>query len=168
MRKPTPGIISSFALIIISILLLLSCSGQKEEAVEEDLSKKAEEAHQELFKGDGEKMERDFWAAMKNQDWQEVESKIAEGFQSMHQDGPRTRAQEIELIRNLNLGEYTLGNFKVTQNGPAIVVSYTVSVTETIEGETLPTEPAGRISVWLRGDEEWQWISHVNMNPMKK
>ncbi|PYJ75055.1 MAG: hypothetical protein DME77_10225, partial [Verrucomicrobia bacterium] len=56
---------------------------------------------------EGEKMERQMWADFKAKDWKAVESKIAEGFQSIHPDGPRDRAGEIALIENLKLGEFT-------------------------------------------------------------
>src|SRR5215467_5410099 len=61
---------------------------------------------------EGEKMERQMWADFKAKEWKAVESKIAEGFQSIHPDGARDRAGEITLIKSLNLGEFTLNNFK--------------------------------------------------------
>src|SRR5437762_9981312 len=66
---------------------------------------------------EGEKMERQMWADFKAKNWKAVESKIAEGFQSIHPDGARDRAGEIKLIENLNLGEVTLSNFRSTVNG---------------------------------------------------
>src|ERR1700758_297083 len=71
---------------------------------------------------EGEKMERQMWADFKAKDWEAVERRIADGFQSIHPDGPRDRAGEITLIKNLNLGEFTLSNFKSTVNGDNIVV----------------------------------------------
>ncbi len=62
-------------------------------------------------------MERQMWADFKAKEWKVVESKIAEGFQSIHPDGPRDRVGEISLIEHLNLGEFTLSNFKSTVNG---------------------------------------------------
>jgi hypothetical protein len=96
---------------------------------------------------DGEKMERQMWADFKVKEWKAVEGKIAEDFQSIHPDGPRDRAGEITLIKNLNLGEFTLSNFKTTVNGDNIVVTYTIAVRETIDQVHLPTGPAPRLSV---------------------
>jgi len=116
---------------------------------------------------DGEKLERTMWAAMKAKDWAAVEKMIAPGFQASHDYGVQDRAAEIKLIKGLNLGEVTLADFKVTQNGPAMVVTYTVAPQhETIEGKTLPTTPAQRLSVWLKTDQGWQWIAHVNLAPV--
>jgi hypothetical protein len=115
---------------------------------------------------EGEKMERQMWADFKAKDWKVVESKIAEGFQSIHPDGARDRAGEIRLIENLNLGEFTLSNFKTTINGDNIVVSYLIAVQETIDKTRLPTKPAPRLSVWKKGTHGWQWICHANLNPI--
>ena len=61
------------------------------------------------------------------------EGKMAQGFQSIHPDGPRDRAGEISLIEHLNLGEFTSSDFKTTVNGDNIVVTYTIAVRETID-----------------------------------
>src|SRR5205807_3817394 len=97
---------------------------------------------------EGEKMERQMWADFKAKEWKVVESKIAEGFQSIHPDGPRDRAGEISLIEHLNLGEFTLSNFKSTVNGDNIVVTYTITVQETIDQKRLSAKPTQRLSVW--------------------
>jgi hypothetical protein len=115
---------------------------------------------------EGEKMERQMWADFKAKEWKAVESKIAEGFQSIHPDGARDRAGEISLIEHLNLGEFTLSNFKTTVNGDNIVVTYTIAVLETIDRKRLPTKPTPRLSVWKKGPHGWQWICHANLNPI--
>src|SRR5947199_9397894 len=75
---------------------------------------------------EGEKMERQMWADFKAKNWKAVESKIAEGFQSIHPDGARDRAGEIKLIENLNLGEVTMSNVRSTVNGDNIVEIYMI------------------------------------------
>jgi hypothetical protein len=111
-------------------------------------------------------MERQMWADFKTKDWKVVEGKIAQGFQSIHPDGPRDRAGEISLIEDLNLGEFTLSNFKTTVNGENIVVTYTIAVQETIDQQRLPAKPTPRLSVWKKATHGWQWICHANLNPI--
>ncbi|MBX6325993.1 MAG: nuclear transport factor 2 family protein [Chthoniobacterales bacterium] len=111
-------------------------------------------------------MERQMWADFKAKDWAAVERKIASGFQSIHPDGARDRAGEIALIKNLNLGEFTLSNFKSTVNGDNIVVTYMIAVHETIDQERLGTKATPRLSVWKKGAHGWQWICHANLNPI--
>jgi len=115
----------------------------------------------------GEDLVRELWNDFKTQNMSALENKIAPGFQSVHEDGTRDAEAELKLLKELNLGEYTLSNFKVTQVGPAIIVSYFVSVQETIEAKRLSTKPAARLSIFLKTDSGWQWIAHANLNPLK-
>ena len=115
---------------------------------------------------DGEKMEKQMWEDIKAKNWKAVESKIADGFQSVHPDGARDRAAEISLIKNLNVGETALSDLKSAVNGDNIVVTYMISAQETIDLERLPTKPAPRLSVWKKGASGWQWICHANLTPI--
>jgi hypothetical protein len=115
---------------------------------------------------DGEKMERQMWEDIKAKNWKAVEGKIAEGFQSVHPDGARDRANEISLIENLNIGQVEFNNFKSTMSGDNVVVTYMISVQETIDLEQLPTKATPRLSVWKKGAGDWQWICHANLNPI--
>ena len=141
-----------FVVLIALGFLYMSCAKQPEPVSESNL---------------GEKLVRQLWADLETNNIEAIEKMIAPGFQSIHQDGARDCAQEIELIKNLDLGEYTLSDFKVTENGPVIVVSYFVSVQETIEGERLSSEPAARLSVFTKIEDEWQWLAHANLKSLK-
>jgi hypothetical protein len=115
---------------------------------------------------DGEKMEKQMWEDINAKNWTAVESKIADAFQSVHPDGARDRANEISLIKNLKVGQVEFNDFRSTMNGDNIVVTYMISVQETIDLEQLPTKPAPRLSVWRKGATGWQWICHANLNPI--
>ncbi|PYJ60879.1 MAG: nuclear transport factor 2 family protein [Verrucomicrobia bacterium] len=115
---------------------------------------------------DGEKMEKQIWEDIKAKNWNAVDAKIAEGFQSVHPDGARDRTGEITLIKNLDVGQVTFNDFRSTMSGDNIVVSYMISVQETIDLERLPTKPTPRLSVWKKGTHGWQWICHANLNPI--
>src|SRR5207245_10515549 len=96
---------------------------------------------------DGEKMEKQMWEDIKAKNWEAVESKIAEGFQSVHPDGARDRANEISLIKNLNVGQVAFNDFRSTMSGANIVVTYMISVQEMIYQEQFWTKPIHRLSV---------------------
>ena len=100
---------------------------------------------------------------IKAKNWNAVESRIADGFQSVHPDGPRDRAGEIALLKKMNMGDFTLSNFKSTVIGDNIVVTFTMTAAQTIDGKQLPPKPAYRLSVWKKGASGWQWISHANL-----
>ncbi len=114
----------------------------------------------------GEELVRNLWSDFEKSDRQIFENWVAEGFQSVHQNGARDRAAEIKLLMDLNLGEYTLDNFTTTQNEDMAVVTYTVAATETIAGKVLPKSPAVRLSVFRYDGKAWKWIAHANLNPM--
>ena len=115
----------------------------------------------------GEKLLRQLWGAMEKPDMETIEKTISKGFQSVHQYGANNREQEIELIKGLNLGEYSLSNIKITRNGPVIVATYFISVEETIKGKRLLKTPAPRLSVFLKTDSGWEWMAHANLKPLK-
>ena len=116
----------------------------------------------------GEELVRQLWNDFKTNDREILGKWLDEGFQSVHEDGYRNRDQELELLVNLNLGEYELSDFNSTQSGNILVVTYFVSVYETIEGKLMPTDPAARMSVFKFKDNAWKWIAHANLNPMIK
>ena len=62
----------------------------------------------------GEDLVRELWNDFKRQNISALESKIAPGFQSVHEDGARDAQSELKLLKGLNLGQYTLSNLTVT------------------------------------------------------
>ena len=145
MRRFQPIVI---VISIIMTLMLISCENQVEPV-------------------DGEALVKEVWNAMKTTNMDFIENILADGFQSIHQDGYRDKDDEIELIKNLNMGDYVLDSFEVTKNGNTLNVSYFVNVEETIDGEVLNKRSA-RLSVFTRTAEGWKWFSHANLVPLKE
>lgn len=113
---------------------------------------------------EGERLENQMWAEIKALNMKEIEKKLAPEFQSIHLDGQRNRTAELELIKNLHLGEYTISNLKSTQEGDTLVVTYQVALEETINKRSLSHKPSSRLSVWKKNRSgEWQWIAHANL-----
>ena len=106
-------------------------------------------------------------ADIKAKNWTVVERRIAEGFQSVHPDGVRDRTAEIALLKKMDFGDFMLSDFKSTTIGDNIVVTFTMTVAETIDGKRLPAKSAYRLSVWKKGVNGWQWICHANLNPIR-
>lgn len=114
----------------------------------------------------GEKLLQQLWSDMAAQNVGGIEKTISPAFQSVHQNGSSNRDQELELIKGLKLGEYTLSDVKITRDGPVIVATYFVSVEETIDGKRLSKKPAPRMSVFYKTDGGWKWIAHANLKPI--
>ncbi|HEU18443.1 MAG TPA: nuclear transport factor 2 family protein [Deltaproteobacteria bacterium] len=107
------------------------------------------------------------WTDMKNADADAIAKYISSEFQSIHEDGTRNNNEQLELIKNLSLGEYTLSDFCVTENDSVIIVTYFVTVEETLAGKRLPARKSARLSAWQKTDEGWKWIIHANVRPME-
>ncbi len=116
----------------------------------------------------GEDLVRQLWSDFSKNDKEVFENWIAEGFQSVHESGASNKGEEIILLTNLHLGEYKLDNFKTTQNDNVAIVTYTVAVHETIEGNVMLTDPAVRLSAFIYIGNNWKWIAHANLNAMSK
>jgi hypothetical protein len=115
----------------------------------------------------GETLVRQLWKDLAAANIDGIKKYISPGFQSIHDDGARDCAAQLELIKGLNIKEYDLKNFKTTESGPVIIVTYSVSVKETIDGERLSAKPAQRLSAWLKTDNGWQWILHANLKAIR-
>ena len=114
----------------------------------------------------GKELVLQLWVDMKANNWEGLQKQIAPGFQSIHQDGARDDKVQIELIKGLNLSEYTIDNIKVTMEGQVIIVTYQVNVEETIAGNRIQ-KVAMRLSAWLKSEDGWKWIIHANLVPLK-
>lgn len=114
---------------------------------------------------DGETLYREFVAAVAAEDWAAVDGMLAADFQSAHTDGPRDKAAEMEMLKAVNLGEYSLTDFTSTRGGDTLVATHWLSVEETIDGSRLSTKPAARLTVWRQGESGWQIIAIANLNP---
>ena len=115
---------------------------------------------------EGENLYRQFLNAIAGQNWSAVEAIISPSFQSVHSDGARDRIAELALIKGIDLGTYTLHDFKVTKANNHLVVTCWISIEETIDGERLSTKSSPRLSVWDKNPNGWQLIALANLNPV--
>ncbi len=116
---------------------------------------------------EGEQLYRSLIAEITACNWLAVEAMFAPGFQSVHADGARDRATEIQTIKDEKIAKCTLSNFKVTQSGDCLVVTHIQSVEETIDGQRLPVQSSPRLTVWMNNQGNWQMISLANLRPLK-
>ena len=108
----------------------------------------------------GESLERNFWREVKAKNWTELERHLAGNFVSVSTRGTRDRAATVEYLKQLQLDEYSLGDFQVELNGQALVVNYSLTATGTIEGRPLPAGPVRMMSVWQQQKSGWTAIAH--------
>ena len=57
----------------------------------------------------------------------------------------------MALLKKMNFDDFTLTNFKSTTMSDSIVVTFPMTIAETIDGKRLPAKPAYRLRVWKKG-----------------
>lgn len=106
-----------------------------------------------------------WFAAMKSKQWDQAAKFLAPQFVSLHTDGiPRNKAQEMALIRKLNMQSYQLSNFTFTQSGDLIVATFKDNGQETIDDKPIGAGAAGRLAVLQRQKDKWLIIAYANMD----
>jgi len=115
----------------------------------------------------GKELVQQLWVNFKTNNWEEIEKQMGSGFQSVHQDGTRDKDAQLELLKGLDLSDYIISDYTVTAEGPVIIVTYKITVEETLEGIRLPERTVMRLSAWVKSGDDWKWIIHANLTAMK-
>ena len=108
----------------------------------------------------GEQLERLFWDDLKAKNWNDVDKHLASGFVYLSPRGTMERAAALEELKRVEISDFALGDFVTQQNGPDLVVTYTVAVHGTVAGEALPSAPIHMLTVWQQIPHGWIVIAH--------
>lgn len=114
----------------------------------------------------GRSLVESLYAHMKAGEIGALKAMMPEGFQSIHQDGARSRSQEVSLMKKLHMAGFKISDVAVSRSGNALIVTYAVAAGETIGGERLSEVPAPRMSIFQETDGGWLWIAHANLKPL--
>jgi len=105
-------------------------------------------------------------ALIREKNWQALEQLLSPACQFVTGHGSCDRAEAMKLMKEMNLGEVRFKDFKVTQAGDNLVVSFWLSASEMIGGKVLSTEFSPRLSVWQRVGPDWQCVAYADFNPV--
>jgi uncharacterized protein DUF4440 len=108
----------------------------------------------------GESLERVFWKHLKAGNWVEVERALASNYMSMTPDGSLDRTAALEQYRQWKLNDFAIGDLKTEMNGPTFVVTYTITLNGTANGQPLPSAPQHMMTVWQQQKAGWVVIAH--------
>jgi hypothetical protein len=111
----------------------------------------------------GESLERNFWMEVKAKNWTELEKHVAGNFISASADGTKDKATALEHLKQLQVDEYSVGDFQVELNGQSLVVTYSLTLTGTSAGTPLSSEPRRMMSVWQQQKSGWVIIAHSTL-----
>ena len=105
-------------------------------------------------------------ALIQEKNWQALEQLMSPACQFVTDHGSIGRTEAMELMKEMNLGEVLFKDFKVTQAGPNLIVSFWLSASEMVGGKLLSKEFSPRLSVWQRVGPDWQCIAYADFNPV--
>lgn len=111
----------------------------------------------------GEGLERNFWREVQAKNWVELERHLAGNYISVESEGWWDRPAALERLRKLQLNEYSLGEFQVELNGSTLVVTYTIAMNGSFNGQPLPSMPLRMMGVWQQHKSGWAAIAHSTL-----
>jgi hypothetical protein len=116
----------------------------------------------------GEGLERSFWKDVKDKHWEELQRHVASNYVSVSpQEGRLDRAAALTRLEQLQLDDYSLGDFHVELNGRTLVVIYTIAMRGKVNGQPVSPSPLRMMTVWQHQKSGWMAIAHSIIGPEK-
>jgi uncharacterized protein YceK len=106
-----------------------------------------------------EQMERLYWQAIKDKDWINVEAHTASSYTNVAPGTVSNKQQIIEFYKGMNLLDYSLGDFEVTDHAGTTTVSYRSTATFEIQGKRFGPVTYQNLSVWQQQKKGWTMIA---------
>ena len=117
----------------------------------------------------GEGLERNFWKEVKAKNWNELDRHLAGNYISFTpEEGRMDRAATVAHLQQLQLDEFSLGNFESELNGRTLVVTYSITMRGSFAGQPLPAAPVRMMTVWQEQNAGWMAIAHTVVGPEMK
>lgn len=116
----------------------------------------------------GEGFERAFWTEVQKQDWKDLEAHLAPNFVYVTPAARADRAQALQEFQQLQIQEYSIGDLATEMNRDTFVVSYTIVLRGTANGQPLPAQPQRRMTVWQQEKRGWVAIAHSVLGPTER
>lgn len=92
-----------------------------------------------------------------------LQSFMSEAFIIQRANG--SNSEKAAYLENLpDVGDFTISDVVARQAGNTLVVRWSLTVEEVIDGEQFSGEPAPRLSKFAYADGEWRLTSHANSN----
>jgi hypothetical protein len=108
----------------------------------------------------GEGLERAFWQDIQKQDWKDLDAHIASNFVYVNSGGRYERGVALEQIQQLRVQDYSIGDLTTEMNRDTFIVTYTVTLRGSAQGQALTDQPQRRMTVWQQQKRSWVAIAH--------
>jgi hypothetical protein len=115
------------------------------------------------FEIEAEDLERVSVELIQDKNWEALEKMLAPGCQFVSSQGSCDKESAMRLMKEMHLGPVKFKDFKVTQAGDNLVVSFWIAALEYHDGKELSPEYSPRLSVWKKIDSQWQCIAYADL-----
>lgn len=119
--------------------------------------------NQKSIEAEAQALERLTVKMIQDKNWDALEKMLDPACQFVNSNGAYDRESAMSLMREMNLGPVDFRDFKVTQAQDNLIVSFWLADTEDRNGVALPIEYSPRLSVWRKGDSQWQCIAYADL-----
>jgi hypothetical protein len=112
---------------------------------------------------EAEDLERLSVKLIQDQNWQVLEKMLAPGCQFVSSQGACDKESAMRLMKEMHLGPVQFKDFKVTEAGDNLIISFWIAALEYRDGKELSPEYSPRLSVWKKMDSRWQCIAYADL-----
>lgn len=109
-----------------------------------------------------EQLERLSVKYIQDKNWDALEKMLDPDCQFISAQGAYDRAQAMTLMKQMNLGPVRFKDFKVSQAGDNLIVSFWMATTEYQDRKELSPSFSPRLSIWRRVDEQYLCIAYAD------
>ena len=113
----------------------------------------------------GEQLEKQLWDDIKAKNWKDVEPRLAPMFTSVSPNATRDRSATLDLWKKWDLQSVSLSDVQVQSAGGDFVVTATVTMTGTLDGQPAPSQPIHEMTVWQQVSKGFVAVAHSDGLP---
>lgn len=95
--------------------------------------------------------------------WQALEDMLDPACQFVGAKGSYDRQSAMTLMKEMNLGEVDFKDFKVTQAGDNLIISFWICASEYQDGKKMSSTYSPRLSVWKQSGNTWKCIAYADL-----
>jgi len=112
---------------------------------------------------EAEELERLSIKLIQDKNWNALEAMLDPACQFVGMNGACDRASAMSLMKEMNLGPVKLKDFKVTQAGDNLIVSFWLAALEFRDGKELSPNYSPRLSIWKKVSNQWLCIAYADL-----
>jgi hypothetical protein len=108
----------------------------------------------------GQALERSFWESVRAKDWKELEKHIADNYITVTPRERFNRDEALQQLKGMQLQSYTISDLTTNLNTETIVVTCTIDLQGTENGQPMSGMPLHLMGVWQKQKAGWMLLAH--------